>query len=155
MWRKATGPTESRGWHGDIPIHHRYTLGVAGERFFKAMRDERMLLASRCPNCGQSFLPPKIYCEVCFQQTADWLPVEGPGYLKTFTLLHVDLEEEPLEPPQAVGLVAWPDIRGGLIHRIAEVGVADIIIGMGLEPMWAEERAGSMEDIRYFRPVST
>ena len=53
---------------GDIPVHHRYTLGVAGGRFFRAMRDERCLLASRCSNCREAFLPPKLYCERCFEE---------------------------------------------------------------------------------------
>ena len=53
---------------GDIPVHHRYTLGVAGGLFFRAMRDERCLLASRCSNCREAFLPPKLYCERCFEE---------------------------------------------------------------------------------------
>ena len=41
MWEKSTRSGEAQQLRGEIPIHHRYTLGVAGERFFKAMRDER------------------------------------------------------------------------------------------------------------------
>ena len=147
--RTQLGPTAQM--QGEIPIHHRYTLGVAGERFFKAMRDERRLLTSRCPRCGERLLPPKLYCERCFCETAEWAPVEGLGFLRTFTLLHIGLEGETLEPPQAVGLIGWPGVRGGLIHRIGEVGLSGLRTGMTLEPVWGEERKGSLEDILYFR----
>ena len=63
MWEKVDRSDAVLHRRGDIPIHHRYTMGVAGERFFRAMRDEKRLLASRCPGCRTAFLPPKMYCE--------------------------------------------------------------------------------------------
>ena len=152
MLNKGTGSTGIAWLYGEIPIHHRYTLGIAGERFFKAMRDQQIFLASHCPKCDQRFLPPKIYCEHCFQETGDWSVVEGTAYLKAFTIMHRDLEEQPLEPPQVVGLVAWGGVRGGLMHRVGEVAPEDVSTGISLEPVWAEERAGTIDDIRYFRP---
>ena len=153
MWEKITRPDEARSRRGDIPIHHRYTLGVAGERFFKGMRDERRLLASRCPRCQEAFLPPKMYCERCFEETTDWIHVEGSGYVKSFTILHLSLDEELLEDPTVVALIAWEGIRGGLIHRISGVRPDAVRMGMAVEPEWADERAGTMEDIRHFRPT--
>ena len=154
MWEKVTRPEEARYWRGDIPIHHRYTAGIAGERFFKAMRDERRLLASRCPRCQDAFLPPKMYCERCFEETTDWIPVEGPGYVKGFTVLHRSLDEKPLEEPVVVALIAWTGIKGGLLHRMAEVKLGDVTTGMVVEPVWAQVRAGTLEDIRHFRPAA-
>lgn len=154
MWEKIDRPDDLRFWRGDIPIHHRYTLGVAGERFFKEMRDAGRLLASRCPVCREAFLPPKIYCERCFEETADWIPVEGAGYVKTFSVLHVSLDEERLERPLVVAFVAWEGVRGGLVHRIGGVEPGGVEVSMAVEPVWAEERSGTLEDISYFRPAS-
>ena len=154
MWEKITSPDEARYRRGDIPIHHRYTLGVAGERFFKAMRDESRLMASRCPRCQEAFLPAKLYCERCFVETADWLPVEGPGHVNTYTVLHQTLDEEPLEEPEVVAFIAWQGIRGGLVHRVAGPGAHMIKIGMTVEPVWAEERMGNLHDILYFRRLN-
>ena len=153
MWEKITRPDEARYLRGDIPIHHRYTLGVAGERFFRAMRDQRQLLASRCPRCQEAFLPPKMYCERCFEETTDWIPVEGSGYVKTFTVLHLSLDEEPLEEPVVVAFIAWEGIRGGLVHRVSGVRPGAVRIGMAVETVWAEEHTGTLEDIRHFRPA--
>ena len=153
MWQKISRPEEVRARLGDIPIHHRYTLGVAGDRFFREMRDNKRIMASTCPKCTDAVLPPKIYCERCFEETADWRPVEGPGRVRTFTLLHRSLEEEPLEEPVAVALIGWYGVRGGLIHRLGDVESAGLSIGMEVEPAWSEVRKGSLEDLLYFRPV--
>ncbi len=154
MLEKIGRADEARYMRGNIPIHHRYTLGVAGERFFKAMRDERRLLASRCPGCQEAFLPPKMYCERCFEETTDWIPVEGPGYVKSFTVLHLSLDEEPLEEPVVVALIAWEGVRGGLIHRVGGISPRAVKIGMTVEPVWGEKRAGTLEDIRHFRTAA-
>lgn len=152
MLDKISKSTELKPWRGNIPIYHRYTLGVAGERFFKALRDHKQILASACPNCRQRFIPPKIYCEACFEETRDWSTVEGPGYIKTFTVLHRSLEEEPLERPVVVALIAWSGVRGGLLHRLGEVDPSEVKTGLAVEPQWAEVRTGSMDDIQFFRP---
>ena len=139
---------------GEVPIYHRYTLGVAGERFFKALRDNRQLLASPCPKCRDRLLPPKMYCERCFEETSeDWETVEGAGFVRSFTVVHRTLEEEPLDPPVVVALVSWPGVRGGLVHRLAEVAPDQVALGMEVEPVWTEERVGALSDISHFRPV--
>jgi len=154
MLDKLKQPQQTRQVSGEVPIYHRYTLGVAGERFFKALRDEQQILASPCPKCHDRLLPPKMYCERCFEETSDdWAPVEGPGYLRSFTVLHRSLDEEPLETPIVVGLIGWRDVRGGLIHRLDVAGQAEVSLGMAVEPVWAEERTGAMSDISHFRPV--
>lgn len=154
MLEKIQQTGRTRQVRGEVPIHHRYTLGVAGERFFKAMRDGRQLLASPCPKCRERILPPKMYCERCFEETSDdWAPVDGPGYVRSFTVVYKSLEEEPLDPPVIVALVSWEGVRGGLVHRIEGVSPEQVTMGMAVEPEWAEERMGAMSDISHFRPV--
>ena len=139
---------------GEIPIYHRYTLGVAGERFFKALRDNRQILVSPCPKCQSRLLPPKMYCERCFEETSDqWESLTGPGNVRSFTVLHQSLEETPLEVPDIVVLVSWEGVRGGLIHRLRGGDPAQVFIGMAVEPVWSDQRVGAMSDISYFRPA--
>jgi uncharacterized OB-fold protein len=153
MLDKISQPGLARRVRGEVPIYHRYTLGVAGERFFKAMRDDQQILVSPCPKCRSRLLPPKIYCETCFVETSDnWEPLSGPGFIPSFTIVHRSLEEELLETPEIVALVSWEGVRGGLIHRLREVEPDRITIGMAVEPVWAGERAGAMSDISHFRP---
>jgi uncharacterized OB-fold protein len=154
MLDKIGQPRRARQLTGEIPIYHRYTLGVAGERFFKALRDDRQILASPCSKCQQRLLPPKMYCERCFEETSDhWESLAGPGYVRSFTIMHRSLEEAPLETPEVVVLVSWEGVRGGLIHRLREVDPAEVLIGISVEPVWADQRVGAMSDIDYFRPA--
>ena len=154
MWEKADRLDRTSYVRGSIPVYHRYTMGVAGERFFRAMRDEMRLLASRCPKCREVCLPPKMYCELCFVETDEWTAVQGPGYVESYTLLHRTLDEEPLVEPEVVAFIAWEGIHGGIIHRVAGAGQGDVRIGTAVEPVWAEERTGSMDDIRHFRTLT-
>lgn len=140
-------------WRGNIPIHHRYTVGVAGQRFFAALRDEKTILASDCGSCGDRFLLPKIYCELCFVDTPDWSAVEGPGYVKTFTLVYQDLDEEALSEPVAAAVIGWEGVRGGIVHRLGGVELSRIETGLAVEPQWREVRRGGIGDILFFKPV--
>ena len=154
MLDKVKQPEQARRVSGDVPIYHRYTLGVAGERFFKTLRDQRQILASPCPGCQDRLLPPKMYCERCFEETSDdWSPVEGPGYVRSFTVLHRSLDEEPLDAPEVVALVGWEGVRGGIIHRLGGVDPSDVFLGLAVEPVWSEERTGAMADISHFKPA--
>ena len=155
MLDKIRQPGSARQVEGSIPIFHRYTLGVAGERFFKAMRDQMQLLASPCPKCRDLIFPAKMYCERCFEETSgDWQVLEGPGYVRSYTVLHRSLDEEPLEKAEIVALISWPGARGGIIHRLDEAGPEQLALGLAVEPVWSQERVGAMSDIIHFRPAS-
>jgi uncharacterized OB-fold protein len=154
VWEKVSDPDKAQRLYGSIPVYHRYTLGVAGERFFKALRDEKVILASRCPKCGDAFVPPKIYCERCFEETTDWFPVSDVGYVKNFTIMHYSLDEEPLGEPEIIGVIGWEGVRGGLVHRIGGIAPQQVETGMSLEPAWADQRQGSISDIAYFAPAT-
>ncbi len=153
MLEKISQAHQAGQVQGEVPIYHRYTLGVAGDRFFKAMRDHQQLLASPCPKCQDRLLPPKMYCERCFEETSeDWVPLVGPGYIRSFTGVHPSLEEELLETPEVVVLISWEGVRGGLIHRLREVPPDAVTLGLPVEPVWAEDPVGGMSDISHFRP---
>ena len=140
-------------WRGNIPIHHRYTVGVAGQRFFTALRDEKVILASYCSRCASRFLIPKIYCERCFVETPEWSPVKGPGYVKTFTLVLRNLDEENLSEPVAAAVIGWEGVRGGIVHRIGGMDPSQLRTGLKVEPQWREVRTGGISDILFFKPV--
>ena len=96
-----------------------------------------------------------MYCERCFRETGeDWVEVSGPGAVRSFTVLHRDLEEQPLDRPEVVALIEWSGIRGGLIHRLGGIAPAGIRTGMLVEPVWADVRTGALSDISHFRPAA-
>jgi hypothetical protein len=136
-----------------MPIRSRYTFGVAGERFFRALKDEGRILGTRCPRCDLVYVPGRMFCERCMGKLEEWRDVGTRGEVYTFTLLYEDIDGRPTEEPEIVAFVKIED--GGLVHRLGEVQADEIAIGMPVEAVLkpAKERIGSIQDIAYFRPV--
>src|SRR3989304_8423758 len=70
--------TDLRAWPGDFPLSHLYTMGVAGERFLREIKDKGRFLGARCQECAYTYLPPSLFCSRCFRRLDDWREV-GPA----------------------------------------------------------------------------
>ncbi|MGD2156828.1 MAG: Zn-ribbon domain-containing OB-fold protein [Anaerolineales bacterium] len=142
-----------RAWEGILPVPSRYTFGLGGERFFRALKNEGTIYGSQCTNCNQTYVPATIFCERCLRETDNWIDVGTKGSLHTYTLLSVDYDGNHLDQPEIVAFVQIGD--GGLIHRLGEISPDDINIGMSLEAVLKpkDQREGSILDIEYFRPT--
>ncbi len=147
--------TQAKAWVDRFPLTGRYTYGIAGERFFREIKDNARFMGTRCPTCDLVYVPPRLYCERCFAHLDEWVEVSPVGTVATFTVLYVDLDENPLSEPQIVALVELDGADGGLVHFLGEVEPDDVYTGMPVEAVFkpAEERVGAITDIRYFRPA--
>jgi uncharacterized OB-fold protein len=150
-----THVTDTRPWFGNIPIESLYTVGIAGEQFFREIKDRARLVGTYCSDCDITYVPPRLYCERCFAQLDDWVEVGTHGWVYTYTLLHTALDGSRLEEPEIVAFVQLDGADGGLIHRLGEVDPDQVEIGMQVEAVFKEkaERTGSILDIEYFRPL--
>jgi len=153
MKEKLTRFEDLKVWKGNIPTWFRYTAGVAGETFLKSLRDHQKIMGTRCPKCDRVFVPPRMYCEECMEYTKDWVEIEGPGYVETFTVLYRDLEDQPLKEPKIVAFITWPGVEGGLIHEIRGVDPEEMVLDLPVAPVFKKDRKGSITDIEYFHPV--
>lgn len=108
-----------RHWDVDMSVDYIYTTGIAGERFFSALRDEGRILAAHCPSCEVSQLPPRMFCERCFARLSEYVEVPLDGTIAALTVVHVDRAGVPLGTPEVYAFVRFRGIeRGGLIHRV-------------------------------------
>lgn len=141
-------------WEDDLPVTNRYTFGLAGERFFRTIKDEARILGTRCNHCGLTYVPAASFCERCLGELTEWVEVGNRGEVDTFTLLHVDVDGSLLDHPRIVAFIRLGD--GGLIHLLGEVEQDSVTIGMLVEAVFkpAEDRQGSIQDILYFKPGS-
>lgn len=146
---------DALNWHGDMPTQGRYTVGIAGETFFRAIKDDGQFLATVCLDCDITYMPPRLYCEQCFAHLDEWLEVDPLGHVHTFTVVHQNLDEEPLPDPQIMAFITLDDTDGGLVHYLGEVEAEEVYLGMPVEAVFknADEREGSITDVKYFRPV--
>lgn len=154
MFEKLADPRDVLLWEGRIPVRHRYTPGVAGEAFFRALRDRGRFVASPCESCGITYCPPRLFCERCFTGPLDPGVTVGPrGTVESFTIGYVSPEGQPLAEPVAVGLIKLDGADTVLVHFL--VDAAELVAGARVEPVFQPKakRTGSIWDLRGFRFV--
>lgn len=150
---RTTDPRRYRHWEGNMEADYIYTSGVAGETFFRALRDEGRLVAARCAACGLNYLPPRLFCEDCFAELSDFVDVPPKGRVTAVTLAHVDRTGVRLSRPQVWAFISFDGIHGGLVHRLlvpperARVGLS---VRAKLKP--SRDRVGAITDIEGFEP---
>jgi hypothetical protein len=146
-------PNAPAVWRDEMPVTSRYTVGLAGERFFRAIKDEGRILGTRCPRCDRTYVPAVQFCERCLGELEEWVDVGTVGEVHTYTLLYENLDGSRRDEPELVAFVRLGD--GGLVHRLGEVAPEEVHIGMQVEAVFKPqaEREGSILDILYFRPV--
>lgn len=142
-----------QAWYDSLPVTSRYTFGLAGERFFRAIKDEGKIYGTYCPKCQHTYVPAVIFCERCLSDLKEWVDVGIVGEIHTFTRLFVNYDGSPRPDPELVALITFGD--GGLIHRLGNVEPDQIEIGMSVQAVFKpqEQRQGSVLDIDYFEPV--
>lgn len=147
-------PFSPKAWQGDMPVSNRYTFGIAGERFFRAIKDEGRILGTLCANCEHTYVPAALFCEKCLDKTDDWVDVGTIGEVVTFTHLYIDIHNSFLEEPETIAFIKFGD--GGLIHKLVADDPSNLAIGMKAEAIFKpiEDREGSILDIKHFRVVS-
>lgn len=155
MLEKLTDPRDVRVWEGEIPVRHRYTAGMAGEAFFRALRDRGELLGSRCESCGITYCPARLFCERCFAELEPKVKVGPRGTVESFTVGYTGVDGEPLEEPVVLGLVRPDGADTVLVHFLVDYGDRPVGIGDRVEAVLQPKdgRTGSILDIRGFRPA--
>jgi uncharacterized OB-fold protein len=150
---KLTDPKDVILKEGHIPIRHRYTPGVAGEAFFRALKDRGVFLGSRCESCGVTYCPARLFCERCFDELNADVEVGPGGTLESFTVGYTGLEGEPLEEPVVLGLIRLDGADTVLMHFL--VDPSELEIGIRVEPVLKAKgkRTGSILDLDGFRPA--
>lgn len=155
MFEKLTQPKDVRRWPGTIPVSHRYTAGLAGEKFFRALKDRGVFLATRCERDAITYCPAKSFCERCLAPLDDYFEVGPRGTLESFTVVYQGLDDEALDQPVVVGLIRLQEADTFIVHRVAEDTRAALEIRMTVEPVFEPKasRTGSLNDVKHFKPV--
>lgn len=134
-----------------------WDAGVAIGRFLAELK-EGQLIGVRCRACRRTVIPPRNFCEWCFRPMDDWVYLPDTGTVNTFSLCYVTWDMRRVKVPEMPAVI---DIDGttplvGIMHLLGEVEPDDVKIGMRVQAVWkpADEREGSILDIKYFRPMT-
>jgi len=130
------------------------STGATGTKFLTEIRDNKKILGIKCPSCGKVYVPPRLHCPTCFVRMSEWVELSGKGTLSSYTIVRYQEPYMPKEPPFAYGVIQMEGADTGMAHFLGEVDLDKIKIGMRLEPVFKEEREGSILDIDYFKPSS-
>ncbi len=145
------------------PLEYRWKVGRFLSRYYQEIRDNKRLVANRCPKCNELFFPPHMVCGRCKVKASEELIVLDEGDLKGTV--------QELAPPR--GQRFWDPRRGDWFeephpsatilldsghrigHRLEETDMEKVKKGMRVQAVWKEkeERGNAMGDILYFRKI--
>lgn len=138
---------------GKLEIPYRYMAGSAGSRFLTALRDQKKILALRCPKCKGVFVPPRSICDICMKRIDEWIEVGPQGTVVSFTVVRYPEPYLPFPPPFVLALVKLDGATVSFPHVVREIAPEAVKIGLRVEAVFAPERKARITDIAYFRPV--
>ena len=133
-----------------------WSVGFQMERFIKALA-EKKLLASKCPQCGYTYIPPRNRCGKCSAkiEEKDNLELSGEGKLMGWTVSYVELDGKgnwlDLKEPKIIGAIKL-DGADSTIFMPIEAKPEELEIGMKLAIQWNKELKGAISDIKCFKP---
>ncbi len=145
-----------------VKADYAWDTGVAIGTFLKGLKEGK-LLGRRCNKCGRVMIPPRMFCELCFRPTDEWVELQDTGTVVTFSVSMVDKDVRPLEKPEVPAVIAIDGASEnmGILHKLGEVGdtleevLQRVKVGLRVKAVWkpAEEREGAITDILYFKPL--
>ncbi len=136
-----------------FPVKSRYTAGIAGQKFCEGLKSEGKIYGVKCKECGITYVPPKAYCEQCFEELSEWIDVGTEGTLYSYTVAYREKDDSKKSHPTVIAAIKIAD--GLLIHWLGESKPQDLEFGMKVAAEFKpqQERVGGLLDIAYFKPV--
>ena len=140
-------------YHGQIYIPNIYSAGAVGSRFLTELRDSKRIVGTRCPACNRVYVPARSVCKDCFGQLDEWVEVSDKGTVLSYSVCHQPNPVQPVEAPLVYGIIQLDGADTGLVHMLGELDFEQLRIGMRVQAVFKEERAASILDIKYFKPL--
>ena len=140
----------------DLQGRYAWDTGVAIGHYLNGLR-AGVILGGHCRHCRRTVVPPREFCERCFQPMDGYVPLLSTGTVNTFSLCYVTWDVQRLSTPEMPAVI---EIDGasplcGIMHKLGEVDPERIRVGMRVQAVWkpVEEREGAITDILYFKPI--
>ncbi len=137
-------------------LEYAWDCGEAITRYLEELKNGR-LVARTCHRCQRTLLPPRMFCEVCFRPTDDWVFVKDTGTVNTFSLCYVTWDVRKLRKPEIPAVIEMDGASPGMgiMHLLGGVDPKKVRVGMRVRAVWKPptERTGSITDILYFAPL--
>jgi uncharacterized OB-fold protein len=138
-------------WH----VRYDYAAGNIVSHFLKVIRDERKIVATKCPSCSLVMLPPRGYCERCFVEANEWMDVGNEGVIEASTIVTQQFDGLP-KPPYAIAYARLDGASTAMVNYVEGLDLSDIHkaveqlkIGKRVRVVFKENRKGRITDFYY------
>ena len=138
---------------GVLDLLFDYAYGNEYRRFYMELRDNKRITGVKCSKCGAVLLPPRGYCGFCFEPADQWVELSDEGAVVTYAVVHHPSTGDEEQPPFIYAFIRLDGADVHIPHVLGEIEPDDVEPGMRVQAVWAEEREGTLRDIRYFRPL--
>jgi uncharacterized OB-fold protein len=139
-------------------LEYAWDDGMAIGRYLKELKEGR-IIARKCHACQRIMIPPRMFCELCWRPTDEWVYVKDTGKVNTWSVSYINFDASRIGPGQKPHLPAVIEIDGaspgmGILHLLGEIDPKKIKVGLKVRAVWkpANKREGSITDIIYFKP---
>ncbi len=131
-----------------------YTAGRYFSYFFSQLKEHGKIMATRCSECGMTFLPPRSFCGECHRPMESWVEVGPGGVLVGFTSIYFSFHDgstgKTRPTPFGAGLIQLDGADTALNHYLSESDIGKLRMGQRVEAVFREEREGNIGDILHF-----
>lgn len=142
-------------------LKYAWDNGPAIGRYLAELKNGR-IIAKKCAKCHRILIPPRMFCELCFIPTGEWVYLQDSGRVNTWVISYIDWKASGLDIKGGIRpfTPAVIEIDGasrgmGILHLLDEIDPWKIHRGMKVKAIWKapEERIGAITDIKYFKPI--
>jgi len=138
----------------NVYLPYRYIAGDYRARAIHGLK-HKQFVGSKCSQTGKVFVMPMVNSPESFAPATEFVALEGRGVITTFCIVNIPVIGRDLEIPYVAASVALDGAAISIFAAIQECAVGEVRMGMRVEAVWRgdDERTGSFDDVKYFRPT--
>ncbi|MFH1079661.1 MAG: Zn-ribbon domain-containing OB-fold protein [Pseudomonadota bacterium] len=142
-------------YQSKINVPYSWWAGDTASKFYITLRDEKIILGTKCETCNKVFLPPRKVCPSCFTENREWVTLADEGTVLSFTVARRRFAAIPnnKKVPVIWGLIKLDGADTAMLHYLDEIKPENVTIGMRVKAVFSEVRQGTIRDISHFKPV--
>ena len=134
-----------------IVINYKYTMGGHSKFFIELMKNKK-ILGTKCKKCGKVWMPPRINCSDCFEDT-NWIELKPEGEILVSTIAWFTTSAFIQNVPYAMGFIKMEGADTGILQGIFSENLIPTKIKKGkkVKAVFNKNREGIMTDF-FFVP---
>jgi len=143
----------------EVDLPYRWAAGRYGSMMLRALRDRKVILGNRCPQCNKVYVPPRVVCGPCFVAPTEMVELSPAGTLAGYSVVNypfIDPETGLKRPvPYTYAYIKLDGCDSYLSHLVDETDPNRLYPGVPVEAVFRPdgERVGRLQDILHFRVV--